>query len=152
MVVLSLQDPSKHDLSLHIVPLDGRPWVYAPVIGKWILNAHLQDLGQRVPGLSIGKKGMLRESILRKWGVGGFKDIARIKAYHMSVDGLEEVTDEFPAAFHIIKPLCLRLRKILFPLDKDERMSVGTPTGSPDKLYNAILDAYDETIHKLSKD
>ncbi|TWU78453.1 hypothetical protein ED733_008887 [Metarhizium rileyi] len=93
-----------------------------------------------------------RESILRKWEVGGFRDIARTKAYHMSVDGLEEVTDEFPEAFQIIKPLCLRIRKILFPLDKDERMSVGTPAGSPDQLYNAILDAYDEIIHKLSKD
>lgn len=70
----------------------------------------------------------------------------------MSVDGLKEVTDEFLEAFQIIKPLCLRIRKILFPLDKDERISVGTPAGSPDQLYNAILDAYNEIIHKLLKD
>ncbi|KAM4056429.1 hypothetical protein HRG_003332 [Hirsutella rhossiliensis] len=99
-----------------------------------------------------GEEEPPQESVLRKWEIGGFKDIARTKAYHMSVDGLEEVMDEFPEKFRVLRPLCLRIRKILFPLDKDERMSVGTPTGDPSQLYNSIIVAYDEAIGKQLND
>lgn len=51
---------------------------------------------------------------------------------HMSVAGLESIMGEFPKALNVVKPLCLRIRKILFPLDKDERMSFGTPLGDLD--------------------
>lgn len=62
----------------------------------------------------------------------------------MTVNGLEEVMNEFPEAFYTVKPLCLRIRKI-----HDERMNVGTPAGNPSQLYNAIINAYDEAIDKL---
>ncbi|KAI0187941.1 serine/threonine-protein kinase Sgk2 [Astrocystis sublimbata] len=72
-----------------------------------------------------------KESILRRWEVSSFKDIARNKAGDITVDGLEGIMGEFPELLDIVKPLCLRIRKILFPLDKDERMSFGTPVGDP---------------------
>lgn len=86
------------------------------------------------------------ESILRKWEIGSFKDIAKAKRGDMAVDGVEDIMAEFPEALDIVKSLCLRIRKLLFPLDKDERMMVGTPTGDPELLYSAILSAFDEVI------
>lgn len=96
-----------------------------------------------------GKEEPPRESVLRKWEMGSFKDIARTKAYHMSVDGLEEVMDEFPPAFDVVKPLCLKIRSILF--GEAARLGIGTPQGDPDHLYNAIEIAYKEVIDKLLK-
>ncbi|ODA82744.1 hypothetical protein RJ55_01253 [Drechmeria coniospora] len=96
-----------------------------------------------------GKRMPPKESLLRKWEIGSFKDIARTKAGDMTVDGLEEIMAEFPDALDAVKPLCLRIRKILFPLDKDERMSFGTPAGDPNQLYRPIIAAYDEAIGDL---
>ncbi|ORY57479.1 serine/threonine-protein kinase Sgk2 [Pseudomassariella vexata] len=90
-----------------------------------------------------------KESLFRKWEIGSFRDIARIKAGDMTVDGLEVIMGEFPKALDDVKALCLKIRKILFPLDKDERMSFGTPAGDPDQVYGPIIAAYDEAISKL---
>lgn len=90
-----------------------------------------------------------KESRLRKWEIGTFKDIADAKAGHMTVDGLDWIVSEFPTALDVVKPLCFRVRKILFPLNKDERMSFGTPAGDPDQLYGPIIAAYDEAISQL---
>jgi hypothetical protein len=90
-----------------------------------------------------------KENLLRKWEIGSFQDIARTKAGDMTVDGLEGIMGEFPKALDVVKPLCLRIRKILFPLDQDERMSFGTPAGDPDQLYRPIITAYNEAISKL---
>ncbi|ODA81340.1 hypothetical protein RJ55_04305 [Drechmeria coniospora] len=102
------------------------------------------------PKVADGFKGMLIDldlaKLLRKWEMGSFKDIARIKAGDMTVDGLEEIMGEFADALDAVKPLCLRIRKILFPLDKDERMSFGTPAGDPNQLYEHIIAAFDEAI------
>ena len=67
----------------------------------------------------------------------------------MTVNGLERIMNEFPEAFNMVKPLCLKLRKLLFPLDKDERMMIGTSSGDPSRLYSAIVDAYEEVIEHL---
>ncbi|OAA41627.1 serine/threonine-protein kinase Sgk2 [Metarhizium rileyi] len=99
-----------------------------------------------------GEEKPPRESLLRKWEIGSFSDIADAKEGHMTVNGLKRIMNEFPEGFHIAKPLCLSIRKILFPLDKDEEMKFGTPAGDPDQLYNAIIAAYDEAIDKLLKD
>ncbi|KAK2616904.1 hypothetical protein QQS21_000282 [Conoideocrella luteorostrata] len=99
-----------------------------------------------------GKEVPPRDSILRKWEVGSFEDIARVKEYYMSVRGTKEVMDGFPETFDIVKSLCLRIRKILFPLDEDEGINIGTPAESPDQLHNAIVAAYEKTIHRLSND
>ncbi|KND90070.1 hypothetical protein TOPH_05277 [Tolypocladium ophioglossoides CBS 100239] len=89
------------------------------------------------------------ESILRKWEIGSFKDIADAKEGHMTVNMLERIMGEFPEVFEVVKPLCLNIRRLLFPFDKDERMMIGTPTGDPERLYSAILAAYDEAIDQL---
>ncbi|KAG6282977.1 hypothetical protein E4U09_000446 [Claviceps aff. purpurea] len=67
----------------------------------------------------------------------------------MTVNSLERIMGEFPEALDVVKPLCLKIRKILFPLDKDERMIFGTPDEDPDQLYRPIIAAYDEAISKL---
>ena len=90
-----------------------------------------------------------RKSRLRRWEIGTLQDIADAKAGLMTVDGLELIMGEFPVSLDVVKPLCLRIRKILFPLDQDERMSFGTPAGDPDQLYSPIIAAYDEAISKL---
>ncbi|KAI0441995.1 serine/threonine-protein kinase Sgk2 [Xylaria telfairii] len=66
-----------------------------------------------------------------------------------SVTGLEIILTEFPKALDVVKPLCFRIREILFPLNKDGRLNVGTPTGDPDQLYRPIIAAYDEAISRL---
>ena len=89
------------------------------------------------------------ESILRKWEVGSFEDIASAKMGHMTVNSLEDIMGEFPKAFDIVKPLCLQLRRLLFPLDKDERMMIGTPAGDPEQLYGAIRSTFDEAVSQI---
>lgn len=90
-----------------------------------------------------------KESLLRRWEIGSFKYIAAAKAGDMTVDGLEDIMGEFPKALDVVKPLCLKIRKILFPLDQDERMSFRTPSGDLDQLYSPIIAAFNEAISKL---
>ncbi|KAK3371853.1 serine/threonine-protein kinase Sgk2 [Lasiosphaeria ovina] len=90
-----------------------------------------------------------KDSLLRKWEIGSFKGIADSKEGHMTINGLERIMDEFPQSLDIVKLLCLRIRKVLFPLDKDERMMFGTPAGDPEQLYGPIIVAYDEAISSL---
>lgn len=92
-----------------------------------------------------------RESLLHRWEVGSFKSIAAGKAGDMAVHGIRAIMREFPKALDAVKPLCLKVRKILFPLDQDEEMIFGTPRGEPDQLYNPIIEAYDEAINGLSQ-
>ncbi|KAH8743883.1 serine/threonine-protein kinase Sgk2 [Diaporthe sp. PMI_573] len=88
-----------------------------------------------------------KESLLRKWEIGSFREIASAKRGHMTVDGMDEIMDEFPAALEVVKPLCLKIRTILF--GDSARLVLGTLTGEPDQLYGPIIAAYNEAIHKL---
>ncbi|KAI1181637.1 hypothetical protein F5B17DRAFT_444860 [Nemania serpens] len=90
-----------------------------------------------------------KESILRRWEIRTFDSIADVKEGHMTVNSLERIMGEFLSIFDFVQPLCLRIRKILFPLDKDERMSFGTPAGDPDQLYNPIIAAFNNTIRTM---
>ncbi|KAL7930335.1 serine/threonine-protein kinase Sgk2 [Trichoderma chlorosporum] len=90
-----------------------------------------------------------KKSLLRRWETGSFEEIADSKEGHMTVNGLERIMGEFPQSLDIVKPLCLRIRKVLFPMDKDGRMSFGTPAGDPGQLYALIITAYDEAISNL---
>ncbi|KAK1252733.1 hypothetical protein MKX08_003920 [Trichoderma sp. CBMAI-0020] len=92
-----------------------------------------------------------RESRLRNGEIGSFRDIADVKMGHMAVNGLEHIMSQFPETLGILKPLCLKIRKVLFPLDKCERVNFGTPTGDPAQLYKPIIAAYDESISALWK-
>ncbi|PVH92748.1 serine/threonine-protein kinase Sgk2 [Periconia macrospinosa] len=96
-----------------------------------------------------GEQKPPKDSLLRKWEIGSFKDIADAKEGHMTVNSLERIMSEFPEALNVVKPLCLKIRKILFPLDQDERMSFGTPSGDPEQLYGPIIAALNEAITKL---
>ena len=89
-----------------------------------------------------------RESVLTKWYSGSFKDIADAKRGYMHVDGFERVLDEFPPAFDCIKPLCGKLRGILFPYNNG--LLIGTPSDPPEELYRHIIDAFDSAISEIA--
>lgn len=92
-------------------------------------------------------------SLLDRWGNGNLKHIALNKKGDMSSqDTLGDLMDQFPESLDPVKPLCLRIRKILFgPYHQEEekRIFLGTPEGDPDQLYRPIIEAYDEVIGKL---
>ncbi|OAA34135.1 serine/threonine-protein kinase Sgk2 [Beauveria brongniartii RCEF 3172] len=66
------------------------------------------------------------ESLLRKWEIGSFKDIADAKEGHMTVNSLERIMNEFPESFNIAKPL----------------------SGDPGRLYDPIIAAFGEAIDR----
>ena len=87
-----------------------------------------------------------RESMLSEWYTGSYKEIARNKMHAMGVDGLGELLEEFPTAFNRVKPLCKEIRGILFPLLKDGTLFIGTPPDPPEKLYDPIIEAFDDAL------
>ncbi|TWU77787.1 hypothetical protein ED733_008720 [Metarhizium rileyi] len=86
-------------------------------------------------------------SILRKWEIGNFVDIADAKEGHMTVNGVERIMDEFPNACYAAKSLCLKIRSLLF--GDTARIMIGTPAGDPQRLYEAILTSFDEAIEQI---
>jgi len=98
---------------------------------------------------NVDKQKPPQYSLLKKWETGSFKDVAEAKEGQMAVSGLERIMGEFPQALDVVKPLCVRMRNILFPFDQDTRMIIGTPEGDPDELYKPIIAAFDEAINKL---
>jgi hypothetical protein len=97
----------------------------------------------------VVNRNRLRIASLKKWETGGFKDVADAKEGHMTPNGLKRIMGEFPEVLDVVKPLCVRIRNILFPFDKDGTIFIGTPEGDPDELYKPIIAAFDETISKL---
>ena len=87
-----------------------------------------------------------KESMLSKWYTGSYKEIAQSKMYAMGVDGLKELLEEFPAVFDRVKLLCEEIRGILFPLLDNGTMFIGTPSDPPEKLYDPIIEAFDNAI------
>ncbi|TRX93169.1 hypothetical protein FHL15_006037 [Xylaria flabelliformis] len=93
-----------------------------------------------------GKERPPKQSLLEKWAIGSFTDIARFKrGYMMTTIMLQRVLNEFPKTLDGVKPLCYRIREILFR----RRMFLGTPAGDPDQLYIPIIEAYDTAIRDL---
>ena len=88
-------------------------------------------------------RGRPKESVLTQWYSGSFKDIARSKLGDMHVDGFEDILDEFPTTFDSVKPLCRKIRGILFPLLDDGALFKGTRPDPPEKLYDPIIEAFD---------
>ncbi|KAF4120787.1 Protein kinase domain [Geosmithia morbida] len=131
-VLRSVDHTYRHDLESFLYVLI---WMCARQ--SW--NNALSGVGEMRP----------RTDLLRNWEVGSFEEIASTKMGHVTVDGMDNIMDAFPEALDIVKPLCLRLRRILFPLGEDERMNFGTPSGDPDQLYGPIMEAYNDTISKL---
>lgn len=94
-----------------------------------------------------GEEKPPKESLLRKWEIGRFNDIADAKEGHMTVNSLDRIMGEFPEALGTVKPLCLKIRTALF--GETARLVLGTPVGDPAKLYGSIVRAYDEAIDEL---
>lgn len=57
---------------------------------------------------------------------------------------------EFPKAFDPVKPLCKKIRGILFPLLEDGALFTGTPSDPPEKLYHPIIKAFDNVIADMA--
>lgn len=90
------------------------------------------------------------ESILRWWYSGSLKDIAARKEHDMSINGFKVLLEEFPQSFDHAKPLCLKIRGILFPFLEDGAMFIGTPSNSPEELYRPIIEAFDSAIADIA--
>ena len=89
-----------------------------------------------------------KESSFRLWEIGNFDQIARIKEGDMS-GTFKRILEEFPQRLNVLNPLCWKIRGILFPLNKDASVNIGTPAGEPDQLYKPIIAAYNEAIRQL---
>ena len=85
-------------------------------------------------------------NILTKWYTGDYDDIADAKSGYMRVDGFDKILEEFLQAFDCVKPLCEKIRGILFPLLDNGTMFIGTPSDLPEKLYDLIIEAFDNAI------
>lgn len=86
-----------------------------------------------------------RESRLSKWYTGTFDEIADAKQHQMGVDGFEKILAEFPQAFDSVKPLCEKIRGILFPYYRNALL-IGTPPDPPEDLYDHIIEAFNNAI------
>lgn len=65
----------------------------------------------------------------------------------MTMNGIEKIICQFLELLDAVKPLCLRIRSIMF--GDTARLNFGTPAGDPDQLYRPIIAAYDEAIGKV---
>ncbi|RMZ88367.1 hypothetical protein DV736_g4410, partial [Chaetothyriales sp. CBS 134916] len=93
-------------------------------------------------------KGQPMDSILTHWYTGTYKEIATTKRGSMGKGGLEQILEEFPPVFEEVKPLCRKMRGILFPIH-DGDFFTGTPQ-DPKILYNSIIDAFDKALIAIS--
>jgi hypothetical protein len=65
----------------------------------------------------------------------------------MGVDGFENVLKEFPQVFDSVKPLCRKIRDILFPYRNG--LFTGTPP-DPEELYGPVLEAFCKAIAEIA--
>lgn len=89
-----------------------------------------------------------KPSQLTGWYTGTFEDIARNKQGNMDRIAFEYILNEFPDEFKCIKPLCRKLRSILFPI-KGDALFTGTPSDSSD-LYGPMINAFGEMIARMT--
>ena len=74
-----------------------------------------------------------------------------MKQGSMHADGFKDILVHFVPAFDCIKPLCRKVRSVLFPLIKDEELGLGTPA-DPKSLYEPIIKAFEDAIAGLAID
>jgi hypothetical protein len=77
-------------------------------------------------GFQCSTRDRPRRNVLGKWYGSNAADIADGRQGSMHTDGFKDILNEFAPALDCIKPLCRKLRSILFPLTKDGEL--GTPT------------------------
>lgn len=92
-------------------------------------------------GWALSKAPPPTKSCLTLWYTGRYQDIARVKRGDMSEAGLEAILNEFPIEFSCVKPLCKKIRDVLFL----HRGFTGTPK-DPNLLYDPILAAFEDAI------
>jgi len=68
----------------------------------------------------------------------------------MHADGFKDILKEFSAAFDGVKPLCMDLRSVLFPLIRDGELHLIT-SAYLNILYNSIIKAFERSIIRLNK-
>lgn len=102
--------------------------------------------GRRGWDLCENPKNRPPKSVLTRWYSSNFQDIAMAKEGDMHVDGFEYILKEFPTAFDSVKPLCKKIRGILFPLLEDGALFKETPPDPPEKLYDPIIESFDSAI------
>ena len=87
-------------------------------------------------------------SILQKWYIGEFEEIAHSKQGDMHANGLKDILKEFPPALENVKQLCREFRGTLFPLRQSGGLDTGTHTPA-NELYAKVIEAYKETLSVL---
>ena len=91
-----------------------------------------------------------RNSVLRKWYTGNFRDIWICKRATMEKGGFRTVLAEFSSLFVEVKPLAEKVRAILFPISADGEIFTGTPPAKDgEKMYDRIISAFDGAIQEL---
>lgn len=82
--------------------------------------------------------------------IGTFYEIGLAKHGHMHAGGFISILRQFPPSFACVKPLCIRLRRVLFPMRTDgETLNTGTPPEAS-LLYDAVLKEFDEAISTIA--
>lgn len=64
----------------------------------------------------------------------------------MHINRFNDILDKFPIAFNSVKPLYRKIRRILFPLLEDGALFKGTRPDPPEKLYDPVIEAYEDAI------
>lgn len=64
----------------------------------------------------------------------------------MNVNGFKELLNEFSTALDYLKPLCKKIRGILFSLLQDGALFIGTPSDLFKELYHRIIKAFKDAI------
>ena len=73
------------------------------------------------------RKDRPADSVLGDWYGDTNKKVAGNKQGSMHADGFKSISGEFAPAFDCTKPLCRKLRSILFRLIQDGELDLGTP-------------------------
>ena len=91
------------------------------------------------------------DSVLSDWYRDINKKVAGNKQGFMHADRFKFILKEFASSFNCIKPLCRKLRSILFPLIKDEELDLET-SADLNILYKPFIKAFNDVIAGLEAD
>jgi len=107
-------------------------------------------------GRRVWEKGFLcnrnerpREDVFGRWYRGSFADIAQSKQGDMHADGFTRILSSFPPALDCVKPLCNKIRLILFPLTTEGKLDIGTLLNS-EHLYDRIIEEFEAAVSAVA--
>lgn len=114
--------------------------------------------------IECNKNDRPEKSVLAKWYIGSYEDIATFKEVAMSVRGLDKLLEQFPQALDRVKPLCREIRAILFSYMDGlslHRFTGGVLAGvlsaglflgtlqNPAELYGPIIEALTDALSSI---